>query len=95
MAFHNVQCVETVSVVEAVIFGSGEACISIGLGSLLGGVTLFILVVVVLRYIGARLLLSALSKRSAKDNDRKEVGLKPMPYESPIKSTGAWDSRAR
>ena len=92
MLFGDIQCRETVSVFEAVMFGAGDACVDIGMGSLLGGVALFIAAVVLLRFLGARLVRAVLTKRAVKADESHEDGLTPMPYESPIKSTGAWGS---
>ena len=90
MLFGDIQCRETVSVFEAVMFGAGDACVDIGMGSLLGGVVLFMGAVVLLQYFGVRLVRRALGKRRVEVVSADEAELKPMPYESPIKSTGAW-----
>lgn len=97
-------CTKTVSIFEAVIFGANGACIDISLSSLLGGIAMFATAVIVLRYVGSRLLHRLLGldrpKTAAPGPEPKddrphdtEAGLTPLPYESPIKSTGAWGGR--
>lgn len=95
-------CKETVSILQAVLFGVDGACVDINLMSLLGGVALFIGLVVLLRLIGSTLLRrafpflrrqkSTIKQESAPQTDE---GLQRMPYESPIRSTGAWGHKPR
>ena len=90
MLFEADVCRETVNIFEALIFGAEGACLDLSMGSLLGGVALFMGAVVVLRFLGARLVRALLSKRKVDAPEPDDGALKPMPYESPIKSTGAW-----
>ena len=102
MIFDADACAETVSIIEAILLGADGACIDIGLTSLLVAVALFIGSVVALRTIAAalvrRIFPSTKSKNVVSENltdpaPNKE--LKRMPYESPIRSTGAWGSKPR
>ena len=100
--FETITCTETVSILEAVVFGVDGACIDIGLASLLGAVVAFIFCVVGLRVLGSRLLKRLFPSRRpdepapvAKQDAQFDDGLQRMPYESPIKSTGAWGGKAR
>ncbi len=95
-------CNETVSIVQAVVFGAGEACIDIGLTSLLGGVFLFIGLVVVLRFAAAALL-RRIFPHLLRNNAGATKGIAPppntgpkrLPYESPIRSTPRWGRNPR
>jgi len=100
--FITVVCNETVNIIEAILFGSDDACIDVGLASMLGGVALFIGSVLVLRYIGISILRRILpSLRRKKSNPHIAAETPPedrllrMPYESPIRSTGAWGRKLR
>lgn len=102
MIFTEAACTATVSILEAIFFGPNGACIDIGLTSLLGGVVLFIAAVVALRLLGSALLRRAIpalrrrpSELMAASSEPHPNGLDPMPYESPIKSTGAWGGKPR
>ena len=95
-------CSDTVSIFEAVLFGAGDACIDVGLTSLLGGVALFVGCVVMLRLIGVTLLrrlLPRLRRKTATpegpDTQPTDEGLQKLPYESPIRATGAWGAKTR
>ena len=95
-------CTETVSIVEALVFGANGACVDIGLGSLLGGIALFVGVIVALRFIGSallrRVLPSGRASPTAPDPTAEPAAtdtLQRMPYESPIRSTGAWGGEKR
>lgn len=94
-------CEDIVSIVEALVFGANGACIDIGIGSLLGGIALFVGAVVALRFVGARVVRRILPshRRSpepvAETSDPDEEGLQRLPYESPIRSTGAWGGKPR
>lgn len=91
-------CRETVSIIEALIFGANGACIDLGLPSLLGGIALFIGAVVVLRVIGSAVLRRILPSRAKPREPApspEDTGLKPLPYENPIESTGAWGGKPR
>lgn len=63
-------CRETVSLPKAILFGAGDACVSVGTGSLLGGVVVFILAVVVLKTVLALAVRHAFSHRKALKADR-------------------------
>ncbi|MBT8459288.1 MAG: hypothetical protein HKP37_06450 [Boseongicola sp.] len=102
MLFEVAVCTETVSIIQAVTFGADGACIDISPVSLLGGVAMFIAAVVALRFMGASIIRrgfpSLRQKADAKDPEtevRSADGLQRMPYESPIRSTGAWGSKPR
>ena len=102
MLFEPGTCAETVSILRALIFGADGACVDIGPTSLLGGVAVFIGAVVLLRFAGAtvlRRLFPSLGRKGkeleARDAKPADKGLKRMPYESPIRSTGAWGSKPR
>lgn len=89
-------CRETVSILHALVFGAEGACVDIGLASLLGGVAVFVGAVVVLRFVGARIVRRVLGQRQKVEVAPEETpGLTRMPYESPIRSTGAWGRQAR
>lgn len=95
-------CQDTVSILHAVFFGAGEACVDIGVMSLLGGVAVFLAAVVALRIAGSFVLLriwSAVRGTRSTQQDAAQTpaedGLKRLPYESPIRSTGAWGGKAR
>lgn len=90
-------CSETVSILRAVIFGADGACIDIGLTSLLGGVALFIGLVVALRFAAAALLRRVFPQLRRKNTgpidaiaQPPDAGLKRLPYESPIRSIRRW-----
>ena len=102
MLFEANACRETGSVIEALIFGAGDACIDLGLGSLLTGVALFIGSAVALRVFGSWALRRAFgSLRRPKYlpppfvEAPEETGLQRMPYESPIRSTRRWGRAPR
>lgn len=102
MMFETVVCNDTVNIVEAMLFGSNDACVDVGLASMLGAVALFIGSVLVLRYIGISILRRIFpSLRRKKSNPHiaaetpPESRLSRMPYESPIRSTGAWGRKPR
>ncbi|NKB26731.1 MAG: hypothetical protein GKR99_03880 [Rhodobacteraceae bacterium] len=96
-------CNETISIVEAVFFGADGACVDIGMPSLLAGVALFVAMVVALRFLGTAALSRILPSRrrerelpaAAEMDQAKRETLQPMPYESPIQSTGAWGNKPR
>ena len=96
------ECSETVSIVEAVLLGADGACVDIGIASLLAGVALFVSMVVALHFLGITILrriFPSLRRESgipAKKIEQKGDGeLQRLPYESPIRSTGAWGNKAR
>lgn len=102
MTFTADACQHTVSIIYAIFFGARNACIDVGLTSLLGGVVMFILAVVTLRFLGVLILrrvFPALRRKNAEASDPpsapSEEGLKRLPYESPIRSTGAWGGKTR
>ena len=101
MLFEANTCAETVSILTAVLFGADGACVDIGPTSLLTGVALFIGAVILLRYVGASLIRRIFPSLGRKENLNDpapltaDKGLKRMPYESPIRSTGAWGSKPR
>ncbi|MEM9426347.1 MAG: hypothetical protein AAGA06_06565 [Pseudomonadota bacterium] len=102
MLFGANACRETVSVIEALIFGAGDACIDLGLTSLLSGVALFIGCVVALRIIGSWALRRAFGAlRRPRDvannpvHSPEDECLQRMPYESPIRSTRRWGRSPR
>ncbi len=96
-------CSETVSILESLRLETGDACISLGLPSLLAGVCLFIAAVVVLRTVALAILRGEIAwmrfenKEIPMDRefDPEPETLKRQPYESPIKSTGAWGGKPR
>lgn len=105
-------CADTVSIFEAVLLGAGDACIDLGLPSLLSGVVLFIGSVLVLRMIGMLVLRRIFPRlRRTKPGSTfvsthnahpyipqdapPNEGLKPQPYESPIRTMGRWGRKAR
>ena len=95
-------CHQTVSILEALLLGAGDACIDIGIGSLLGGIVLFVVCVVTLRHVGSTLLRFILPKRRnhseralMPDARDKADALERLPYEPPIRSTGAWGANSR
>ena len=96
------ECKETVSIIESIFLNADGACVDLGFTSLLGGVALFVGAVVALRLIGVTVLRSifpSLRRDNAasetKTKNMGEEGLQRLPYESPIRSTGAWGSKAR
>lgn len=98
--FEATQCREVVSILEAVLFGADGACIDLGMASILTGVALFMGAVLALRVAGSfalRRLFSGLRRDRSKIAPELDEGpgLKPMPYESPIRSTGAWGEKRR
>ena len=100
--FEAATCSETVTIIEAILLGADGACVDIGVTSLLGGVALFIGAVIGLRFVGISLLRRVFPslRRASKPSDeisvpQLEEGLKRLPYESPIKSTGAWGTKTR
>lgn len=102
MLFEPATCADTVSIFEAVLLGTSGACIDIGMTSLLSGVALFIGAVILLRFVGAtilRRLFPSLRRKTETidppEHNSNEDGLQRMPYESPIRSTGAWGSKPR
>ena len=95
-------CNETISIVQAVVFGADEACIDIGLTSLLGGVALFIALVVAFRSAAVALLrriFPQLRHRNAGATEDivppPDAGPKRLLYESPIRSTPRWGRNPR
>ena len=96
-------CSETVSILEAMLLETGDACIRLDLWSILGGVFVFIAVVVVLRFLGAAAINKAFGSSTSRDiaeNPSVEPhaepdALKKPPYKSPIESTGAWGGEKR
>ena len=93
-------CADTVSILEAVLFGAGDACIDVGLTSLLGGVVLFIGAVVVLRLIGMLVLRRIFPRLRRQKNERAlqtppSDGLQKLPYEGPIRSPSTLGGKAR
>lgn len=102
MLFGANACRETVSVIEALIFGAGDACIDLNMPSLLSGVALFIGCVVALRIIGSWALRQAFGAlRRPKEMPEspshmpEDEALQRMPYESPIRSTRRWGRAPR
>ncbi|MEO9825726.1 MAG: hypothetical protein ABJF50_15030 [Paracoccaceae bacterium] len=82
-------CSDTVSILEAVLFGAGEACIDVGMTSLLVGVALFIGCVLVLRLIALivlRRIFPKLRRQKPEPQTPPSEGLQKLPYESPIRS---------
>ncbi len=94
-------CRTTVSILEAIVFGAGNACVDIGTTSMLSAVAVFIGAVVLIRFIAMRLLRVIFpglfgKKRTANVPPvQPDNGLQRKPYESPIKSTGAWGGTRR
>ena len=48
-------CTETVSILYALIFGAGEACVRIDLASIMQAFSIFIIIVVIAQYVARRL----------------------------------------
>ena len=95
-------CQETVSILQAIVFGADGACVDIGVFSILGGVALFMALVLLLRFVGSAILRHAFrSLQRTKTSPKQQVAdptsqaLQRMPYESPIRSTGAWGRKSR
>lgn len=91
MAFGATQaCTTTVSVLEALVFGAGEACISVGMWSVLGALLPFVVGVTILQFI-ARRALAKLVGRNPPKKVRKKSSPQDLSYDGgPIDSTGAW-----
>jgi len=58
-------CVETVSILYAIIFGAGDACVMIGLWSILSAFGAFIGIVVVLQFLARKLWARLTTPRKA------------------------------
>ncbi|MEL7149726.1 MAG: hypothetical protein AAGK71_03280 [Pseudomonadota bacterium] len=102
MFFEDVTCNETVSILEALVFGANGACVDIGMYSLLGAVAAFVGCVILIRLVAMRVLSKLFpGLRGARQETVPDVQpqqkdtLQPLPYESPIRSTGAWGGRKR
>ena len=91
-------CSETVSILYALIFGAGDACINLSIGSLLGLFAGFLLALFALQYL-ARRLVARMTRPPAQpfdpsdptapsDQPKPRLGQVPaQPYESPIKKS--------
>ena len=95
-------CAETVSILEAIVFGAGGACIDIGMTSLLGAVAGFVVCVLLIRYVAMQVLRQVFpglrrtgARKVAMPAEPQDTGLQPLPYESPIRSNGAWGGERR
>ncbi|MGR3511926.1 MAG: hypothetical protein ACU0GG_04125 [Paracoccaceae bacterium] len=105
MLFDASPCQSTVSLLEAILFGADGACVDLGLPSLLSALAVFVVGVVVLQWAARRAVRGLFpNRRSAEPSFTphpapkpapEDTGLKPLPYESPIKSTGAWGRTRR
>ncbi len=51
----SAECAETVSILYAVIFGAGEACVLVSAGSILTAFAAFMVLVVLAQYVARRL----------------------------------------
>ena len=51
----SADCIETVSILYAVIFGAGDACVLISMGSILTAFAAFMVLVVLAQYVARRL----------------------------------------
>lgn len=92
MAFEPTVCTETVTLLRALTLGAGQACVSMGTGSILTLVAGFVLAVVALQF-GANRLLGALKapKRAPPPAPAPQDSLSGPGYDGgPIKTTGAW-----
>jgi len=91
-------CRETVSIIEALLLETGDACVRLDIWSILGGVFVFIALVVVLRFLGASAINKAFASSPSYEVDESSIAaptskpetLNKQPYKSPIESTGAW-----
>jgi hypothetical protein len=63
-------CVETVSILYAIIFGAGDACVEIGMASLLWALAAFMVVVIIVQF-GARKLWKQITKTAPPPHDRQ------------------------
>lgn len=95
-------CTKTVSILEAILLGANGACIDLGMSSLLAAVAGFVVSVLVIRFVAMQVLRRVFpglrgrrSKPLTPPPDPTAQDLTPLPYESPIKSTGAWGSKRR
>lgn len=88
-------CTETVSVLYAIIFGAGDACIDISIGSLMWAFAAFMVVVVILQF-GARKLWALVTGPARTPATERRVGTiyddEPpqdvKPDEGPIRTYG-------
>ncbi|MEO1637673.1 MAG: hypothetical protein AAFU41_00325 [Pseudomonadota bacterium] len=77
------ECTETVSILEAVIFGAGDACVMISGASLFWAFAAFILVVVILQFIARRIwqgITSGSSPDNSFDDPKPRTGQVSSPY---------------
>lgn len=56
-------CTEVVTILTALIFGAGDACVDIGLRSVLPALLVFVVCVVVLQFLARRLLSRLFGRR--------------------------------
>lgn len=49
------ECTETVSILYAIVFGAGDACIMLGMGSLLTALVAFLVLVIIAQFIARKL----------------------------------------
>lgn len=88
------QCTETVSILYAIIFGAGDACINIGIGSLLGAFAAFMGIVIVLQYVARRLWNN--TKPSRRTTPERRIGTiydQTPDDDDKFKDSAVWSSK--
>lgn len=89
--FDTVTCRTSVSLWEAVLFGAGEACISLSVGSIMSLVALFVLAVITLKlaatFVITRLIGSHYKRKKAAIDAAYDARTPPPIDDGPIRST--------
>lgn len=64
------ECTETVSILYAIVFGIGEACVRIDLWSILSAFGVFVLAVVIAQYVARKIWARVTRPRTAFSDER-------------------------
>ena len=93
----NGSCRETVSILEAMVFGTNGACMDLGMWSVLTAVMVFCLLVVALKILGKVMLIAMFGGLRIAAQGPESYGFTDAPAMpevagdgGPIRSSGAW-----
>ncbi|MEM9970949.1 MAG: hypothetical protein AAF762_07600 [Pseudomonadota bacterium] len=93
MIFEMGRCEETVSFLWAMIFGAGEACVDMGVTSLVTAIVAFMVAVAALRFVGSWVIRRAFSAPSARElpplPDTPPLAKMPPPADPPRRKPGS------
>ncbi len=75
------ECTQTVSILHALIFGAGDACIRLDLVSILTAFGAFIAIVVFLQFLARQAWVRLIAPRKPTDHDAGTTGAQDTPFQ--------------